>query len=172
MDTENPGSTPGGAVGATPERPTRSRTTWRSRSRWLVHLCLLASVAGAFRDPATPPPTRNAIHADVGLVFSGLVIDHLAQRRHPIARVFAQLMRVRPRSYVSWHRMRSSPSSQSMSRVQGSSTGAGENSSAPALSTAIPEVASDLVCCGRRVSDSPPLAPVETNPTVLDPIVP
>jgi hypothetical protein len=69
MDTENP-ATQGRAVGATPERPTRSRTTWRSRSRWLVHLCLLASVAGAFATLQLLH-TRNAIHADVGLVFSG-----------------------------------------------------------------------------------------------------
>jgi len=95
MDTENP-ATQGRAVGATPERPTRSRTTWRSRSRWLVHLCLLASVAGAFATLQLLH-TRNAIHADVGLVFAGLVIVHLAQRRHRIARMFAQLMRVRPR---------------------------------------------------------------------------
>lgn len=41
---------------------------------------------------------RDAIHADVGLVFAGLVIVHLAQRRHRIARMFAQLRHYRRRA--------------------------------------------------------------------------
>jgi hypothetical protein len=155
MDTENP-ATQGRAVGATPERPTRSRTTWRSRSRWLVHLCLLASVAGAFATLQLLH-TRNAIHADVGLVFSGssLTTWHsVATRLLGCSRSSCVFIHESTTSYVSWRRMRSSPSSQSMSSFRDPRLGPGRTL-APAPSTAIPEVASDLVCCARRVSDSP-----------------
>jgi hypothetical protein len=60
-----------------------------------VHLGLLASVAAAFATLQLLH-IRNGIHADVGLVFAGLVIVHLAQRRHRIARMLAQVMRLRP----------------------------------------------------------------------------
>jgi hypothetical protein len=40
---------------------------------------------------------RNAIHADVGLAFAALVAVHLGQRRHRLARMMGQLMRLRPR---------------------------------------------------------------------------
>ena len=96
MDTENPGAAQGRAVGATAERPARSRTAWRARSRWLVHLGLLAFLAAAL-GTLQLLHVRNAIHADVGLAFAGLVVVHLAQRRHRIARMLAQLMRLRPR---------------------------------------------------------------------------
>lgn len=78
------------------ERPPRSPTLWRARWRWLVHLGLLVSLAAAF-GTLQLLHVRNAIHAAVGLVFAGLVIVHLAQRRHRIARMFLQLMRLRPR---------------------------------------------------------------------------
>jgi hypothetical protein len=61
-----------------------------------VHLGLLASFAAAF-GTLQLLHIRNAIHADVGLVFAGLVVVHLAQRRHRIARLLAQLGRLRPR---------------------------------------------------------------------------
>jgi len=96
MDTENPGAAHGRAVGAPTEGPARSRTAWRARSRWLVHLGLLASVAAAL-GTLQLLHIRNAIHADVGLVFAGLLIVHLAQRRHRIARMLAQLRRLGPR---------------------------------------------------------------------------
>jgi heme exporter protein D len=38
---------------------------------------------------------RNAIHSDIGLVFVGLVIVHLAQRRRTVARMVSQLARAR-----------------------------------------------------------------------------
>jgi hypothetical protein len=60
-----------------------------------VHLGLLASVAAAL-GTLQLLHIRNAIHADVGLVFAGLVIVHLAQRRHRIARMLAKLGRLRP----------------------------------------------------------------------------
>lgn len=96
MDIENPGPDQGRASCAPAERSGRWRTAWRARYRWLVHLGLLASVAAAF-GTLQLLHIRNAIHADVGLVFAGLVIVHLAQRRHRIARMFAQLSHFRPR---------------------------------------------------------------------------
>jgi hypothetical protein len=73
----------------------RALTGWRSGSRWLVHLGLLATVAAAF-GTLQLLHIRNAIHADVGLAFAGLVIVHLAQRRHRVARLVTQLGRARP----------------------------------------------------------------------------
>ena len=61
-----------------------------------MHLGLLAFLAAAL-GTLQLLHIRNAIHADVGLVFAGLVIVHLAQRRHRIARMLAQLIRFRPR---------------------------------------------------------------------------
>jgi hypothetical protein len=93
-----PAETPGPGLRAEvpPERPARSGTAWKTRSRWLVHLGLLVSAAAAL-GTLQLLHIRNAIHADVGLVFAGLVVVHLAQRRHRIARMFAQLRRAGPR---------------------------------------------------------------------------
>src|ERR1700688_2562862 len=96
MEAENPRPRQGRVVGATTERSARSRTAWRARSRWLVHLGLLAFLAAAL-GTLQLLHIRNAIHADVGLAFAGLVVIHLAQRRHRIARMLAQLRRFRPR---------------------------------------------------------------------------
>src|ERR1700677_4430281 len=82
--------------GSEAERPARSRAAWRSRSRWLVHLGLLTSFAGAFATLQLLH-IHNSIHAVVGLVFGGLVIIHLAQRRLRISRMLAQLMGVGPK---------------------------------------------------------------------------
>ena len=70
---------------------------WRARSRWLVHLGLIAFLAAALATLQLLH-VRNAIHADVGLAFAGLVVVHLAQRRHRIARMLAQLARLGPRA--------------------------------------------------------------------------
>ena len=96
MDAEESGDAQRRAVGAPTRGPARSPTAWRARSRWLVHLGLLVSFAAAFATLQLLH-VHNAIHADVGLVFAGLVIVHLAQRRHRIARMFAQLIRLGPR---------------------------------------------------------------------------
>lgn len=77
-------------------RQARSRTAWRTRSRWLVHLGLLACAAAAL-GTLQLLHIRNAIHADVGLVFAGLVMVHLAQRRHRIAGMFTRLWGYRRR---------------------------------------------------------------------------
>jgi hypothetical protein len=96
MEAENPGAAWAGAAGAPPERPAQSRTGWRTRSRWLVHLGLLFFAAAALATLQLLH-IRNAIHADVGLAFAGLVIVHLAQRRHRIAGMFARLWGLRRR---------------------------------------------------------------------------
>src|ERR1700690_1355396 len=72
----------------------RGRSSWRSWSRGLVHLGLLLAVVGAL-GTLTILYIRNAIHADIGLVLVGLVVLHLLQRRHTIARLASQLTRVR-----------------------------------------------------------------------------
>jgi hypothetical protein len=61
-----------------------------------VHLGLLISVAASL-GTLQLLHVRNAIHADVGLAFAGLVIVHLAQRRHRIARMLTKVGRLRPR---------------------------------------------------------------------------
>jgi hypothetical protein len=96
MDTENSGAALWRTVDVPTEGSGRSPTGWRSRSRWIVHLGLLAFLAGAL-GTLQLLHVRNAIHADVGLVFAALVVVHLAQRRHRIARMFALLMHFRPR---------------------------------------------------------------------------
>lgn len=84
---EHRGATPsGGSV----DRP----ASWRSRSRWMVHLGLLCTAAAAL-GTLQLLHVRIAFHADVGLVFVGLVVVHLAQRRHTLARMATQVVRVR-----------------------------------------------------------------------------
>jgi hypothetical protein len=94
--TDNRGAARERAVSRPNLGPVSQRTAWRARFRWLVHLGLLAFLAAAL-GTLQLLHVRNAIHADVGLVFAGLVVVHLAQRRQRIARMLAQLMRFRPR---------------------------------------------------------------------------
>ena len=68
-----------------------ARRVW---GRGLVHLGLLLTVAGALAT-LTILYIRNAIHADIGLAFVGLVIVHLLQRRRTVTRMLSQLARVR-----------------------------------------------------------------------------
>jgi hypothetical protein len=96
MEAGNQGAEHGRAVGAPAERRARSRTAWSIRSRWLVHLGLLVFAAAAL-GTLQLLHIRNAIHADVGLAFAGLVIVHLAQRRHRIGGMFARLWGFRRR---------------------------------------------------------------------------
>src|SRR5580692_1983224 len=90
MEAGNQGAAPGNAAGGPAEPRAISQTTWRTRSRWLVHLGLLVFAAAAL-GTLQLLHIRNAIHADVGLAFAGLVIVHLAQRHHRIAGMFARL---------------------------------------------------------------------------------
>lgn len=93
MEAENQGVTLGRPAGAL-DRRARSRAAWRIRSRWLVHLGLLAFAAAAL-GTLQLLHIRNAIHADVGLAFAGLVAVHLAQRRHRIAGMLARFRGLR-----------------------------------------------------------------------------
>jgi hypothetical protein len=74
----------------------RRKQVWRARTRFLVHLALLACLAGALATLQLLH-VRVAYHADVGLAFAGLVVVHLAQRRHRLGRMFQGLVGVRPR---------------------------------------------------------------------------
>lgn len=77
-------------VGLTASGHSRRRV-W---GRGLVHLGLLLTAAGALAT-LTILYIRNAIHADIGLVFVGMVTVHLVQRRRTIAQMVAQFTRVR-----------------------------------------------------------------------------
>ncbi|HEY3952197.1 MAG TPA: hypothetical protein VGM53_02385 [Streptosporangiaceae bacterium] len=92
MDEADRGIAPGSTAGPRP----RPRPGWLTRSRWLVHLGLLACAAAAL-GTLQLLHIRNAIHADVGLAFAVLVIAHLTQRRHRIAGMFARLWGFRRR---------------------------------------------------------------------------
>jgi heme exporter protein D len=79
-------------VDTPPERQAGRRTLWSTRSRWAVHLGLLLSGAAALVTLQLLH-VRVAFHADVGLVFVGLVGVHLFQRRRTLARLATQLVR-------------------------------------------------------------------------------
>ncbi len=66
----------------------------RRLARGFVHLGLLLTTGGALATLAVLS-IRNAIHADIGLAFVGLVLVHLVQRRRTVARMMSQLARVR-----------------------------------------------------------------------------
>ncbi len=89
MGAESQGVALGRPASEPAGRRARSQNAWRIRSRWLVHLGLLVFAAAALAT-LQPPHIRNAIHADVGLVFAGLVVVHLAQRRNRIAVMLAR----------------------------------------------------------------------------------
>src|SRR5450755_1145074 len=74
------------------ERPADPRPAWGARSRFAVHLALLVSAAAAL-GTLQLLHVRVAIHTDVGLVFVGLVVVHLAQRRRTLARMATQIVR-------------------------------------------------------------------------------
>jgi hypothetical protein len=81
-------------AGTSPERPAGRQTTRRTLSRWAVHLGLLCSAAAAL-GTLDLLHVRIAIHTDVGLVFAGLVVVHLVQRRRTLARMATQIVRAR-----------------------------------------------------------------------------
>jgi hypothetical protein len=70
------------------------RGVWHVRSRWAVHLALLCSAAAAL-GTLQLLHVRVAYHADVGLVFVGLVLVHLVQRRRTLARLATQVAQLR-----------------------------------------------------------------------------
>lgn len=81
-------------AGASLERPTDRGTVWRSRTRGAVHFGLLCTAAAAL-GTLQLLHVRIAYHSVVGLVFVGLVVVHLAQRRWTLARMATQIIRAR-----------------------------------------------------------------------------
>jgi hypothetical protein len=73
----------------------RGLVSARARSRWAVHLALLITIIVALVPlllfNVNP---RVTVHIVIACVFLGLVIVHLAQRRHTLRRLIAQLARV------------------------------------------------------------------------------
>ena len=74
--------------------PAERRTTWSAQSRFVVHHGLLCSAAAAL-GTLQLLHVRVAYHTVVGLVFVGLVVVHLAQRRRTIGRMATRLVRAR-----------------------------------------------------------------------------
>jgi Flp pilus assembly protein TadB len=72
----------------------QNRQSGRARSRWAVHLALLITVIVALVPlllfNVNP---RVTVHVVIACVFLGLVIIHLAQRRHTLRRLIAQFAR-------------------------------------------------------------------------------
>lgn len=85
---------PSDRAGASAQQSADTHSAGHTRSRWIVHIGLLLMAAGALAT-LTILYIRNAIHADIGLVFVGLVLIHLAQRRRTVARMMSQLVRAR-----------------------------------------------------------------------------
>jgi hypothetical protein len=69
-------------------------SVWGARSRFAVHLGLLVSAAAAL-GTLQLLHVRVALHTVVGLVFVGLVVVHLVQRRRTLARMTKQIVRGR-----------------------------------------------------------------------------
>lgn len=71
-----------------------NRASGRARSRWAVHLALLITLIVALMPlllfHVNP---RVTVHIAIACAFFGLVIVHLAQRRHTLSRLTAQLVR-------------------------------------------------------------------------------
>lgn len=86
------------ATGVGAPASTRSeRSPWPSRARTSVHAGLLVSALGAL-GTLELLHVRIAFHTDVGLVFVALVLVHLFQRRHTLARWAVQLVHARQRA--------------------------------------------------------------------------
>ncbi|HLW45325.1 MAG TPA: hypothetical protein VKR78_03850 [Acidimicrobiales bacterium] len=77
-----------------PPEQRAGRRSWRSASRWAVHLGLLLAAAASLATLQLLH-VRVAYHTVVGLVFVGLVVVHLLQRRRTLARMAAQLVRAK-----------------------------------------------------------------------------
>ena len=87
--TESPSPSPGAAVAR----------GHRSQTRFAVHLVLLATFAASLATVTLI--TEGLPHLVLGLAFVALVIVHIVQRRHTVARLLGNLVRVR-----TWFRRR------------------------------------------------------------------
>jgi hypothetical protein len=65
----------------------------RAQARWLVHVCLIATFVGTLA--ALVGTTGTTLHILIGLVFVGLVVVHVGQRRRTIQGLLAGLAHVR-----------------------------------------------------------------------------
>jgi hypothetical protein len=85
---------PGSLVGHDETVADRSRVSARARSRWTVHLALLITITVALVPllmfGVSP---RVTVHIVIACLFLGLVIVHLAQRRHMLSKLIAQFGR-------------------------------------------------------------------------------
>lgn len=79
-----------GRAASAPGRPGDRQSAWHTRSRWVVHLGLMCSAAAAL-GTVQLLHVRVAYHTVVGLVFVGLVLVHLVQRRRTLARMATQI---------------------------------------------------------------------------------
>jgi hypothetical protein len=79
-------------TGSSLERRPDRQVAWGARARFAVHLGLLGSAAAAI-GTLQLLHVRVAFHTDVGLVFVGLVVVHLAQRRRTLVRMASQIVR-------------------------------------------------------------------------------
>jgi hypothetical protein len=100
------------SLSPSPARPAEARATEprskeprskeqqrRSRSRFVVHLVLLATFAASLATVTLI--TEGWPHLAVGSAFVALVVVHVVQRRHTVARLVGNLARVR-----TWFRRR------------------------------------------------------------------
>jgi hypothetical protein len=89
--------------GVPPSKEVRAQRR-RRRTRWLVHLGLLAAFAVSLA--TVTAMTEGWPHLLVGSVVVGLVVVHVAQRRHTVARLLGNLGRarawVRRRGRLAW----------------------------------------------------------------------
>ena len=76
------------------ETATDHRTRWGARSRFAVHLGLSFSLAASIATLQLLH-VRIAYHTVIGLVFVGLVVLHLVQRRRTVALMANRLLRAR-----------------------------------------------------------------------------
>ncbi len=86
--------TTGDAEGRDLEPSAHRHTVRDARSRFAVHLGLLFSAAASI-GTLQLLHVRIAYHTVVGLVFVGLAVVHLVQRRRTVARMANQLVRAR-----------------------------------------------------------------------------
>jgi hypothetical protein len=86
VTTETPSPSPGAAVAQVTQRR-------RTRTRLAVHILLLATFAAALATATAI--TEGWPHLVIGSAFVGLVVVHVAQRRHTVARLVGNLPRVR-----------------------------------------------------------------------------
>ena len=100
----NAGSVTEDAPSPSRARPGPSEHGHRMGARFLVHLALLATFAASLA--TVTAMTEGWPHLVIGSAFVGLVIVHVAQRRHTVARLLGHLGRpviwLRRRGRLAW----------------------------------------------------------------------